>query len=183
MGILFIDKETLPPVSLAGFLWQRGWMKIIWQFDLGQKSGLEGAIYLCVTTLWNIPTIYFSPSGWTIPWVVTGFSYFCYKCKQVVNTSTDCFCLQHFLPFYTCSRGRGAPFPHHTDGYLPRENAWHLKQATFIGPEGKLSLIITNHMALSPCPFLVNSAKHMPDNLLRVIFNHCLRSPFDNWML
>ena len=67
MRILFIDKETLPPMSLADFLWQRGWMKIIWQFDLEQKSGLEGAIYLCVTTLWHTPTIYFSPYGWAIP--------------------------------------------------------------------------------------------------------------------
>ena len=88
--------------------------------------------------------------------------------------------LTAFLSFYT---NGGAPFPHHTDGCLPRENAWHLKQATFIRPEGKLSLVITNHMALSPCPFLVNSAKQMPDNLFRVIFDLCLRSPFDNWML
>lgn len=56
IGILFIYKETLSPMSLAGFLRQRGQRQIILWFYLGQKTGLEGAISLHVSPPWSIST-------------------------------------------------------------------------------------------------------------------------------
>lgn len=52
-------QRSILPMSLVDVHQQRRWMQIILQFYLGLKSGLEGASYSHVTTLWSISTIHF----------------------------------------------------------------------------------------------------------------------------